>query len=379
MSSKAHIFFNRPYVAGKEADNVQHVLASRKFSGDGVFTRICEQFFEQKFAFGKTMLTPSCTHGLEMAALLVDIQPGDEVIVPSFTFVSTANAFALRGAKIVFADSCSEHPNIDPAQIASLITEKTKAVVVVHYAGMACDMDAILRITKAKGITLIEDAAHAIQSSYKGKALGSIGDISVMSFHETKNITCGEGGLIAVNNPVFVERAEVVRNKGTNRKAFYRGETDRYSWVGLGSSFFPSEFGAAVLSAQLDALDRISYQRVILWHRYQSNLKKLADDGKIIPSSVPDGAATNGHLYYILCKSADERALLMKHLSADGIDSVFHYLSLHASPYFSDKHDGRELPNSDRFTNCLLRLPMYYDLQIADVDRVCESISKFYK
>jgi dTDP-4-amino-4,6-dideoxygalactose transaminase len=379
VSSSAHIFFNRPHVAGKEAEFVQHVLASRKFSGDGVFTHTCEQFFEQKFGFGKAMLTTSCTDALEMAALLLDIGAGDEVIIPSYTFVSTANAFALRGAKIVFADSSADHPNIDVQHAASLVTAKTKAIVAVHYAGMACDMDALGEIAASAGIHIVEDAAHAIDSRYKEKFLGSIGSIGTLSFHETKNITCGEGGLIAVNDPSLRRKAEIVREKGTNRKAFSRGETDRYSWVGLGSSFLPSEFSAAILAAQLEECAQIQQKRVQLWNRYNDNLKALAAEGKIGIPAIPEGATVNGHLYYIMCNSLEERTGLMKYLSANGVDAVFHYLSLHSSPYFTGRHDGRALPNSDRFMYCLLRLPMYYDLETADVDRVCERISQFYK
>lgn len=375
MSSKAHIFFNRPYVAGKEAENVQHVLASRKFSGDGVFTRNCEQYFEQKFGFHKALLTPSCTHSLEMAALLLNIQPGDEVIMPSYTFVSTANAFALRGAKIVFADSCKSHPNVNTEQVAGLVSPKTKAIVVVHYAGMGCDMDSLSEI----GIPIVEDAAHSVDSKYKGKYLGSIGSIGTISFHETKNVTCGEGGLITINDQSLQERADVIREKGTNRKSFSRGEINHYNWVDLGSSYLLSEFSAAVLSAQLDELARTQMKRIALWNRYQHNLGALASEGKIGVPVIPEGAMSNGHLYYIMCNSLDERTEMMKHLSKNGIDAVFHYMSLHASPYFAKKHDGRQLPNSDRFMNCLLRLPMYYDLEIADVDRVCDAVSRFYK
>lgn len=374
--SFAHIFFNRPFVAGKEAENVQHVLASRKFSGDGVFTRNCEQFFEQKFGFGKTLLTPSCTHALEMAALLVNIQPGDEVIMPSYTFVSTANAFALRGAKIVFADSCSNHPNIDPNEVAKLVTPKTKAIVAVHYGGIGCDMNALGEIARKNNIHVVEDAAHSFYARQNNKYLGTFGSISAMSFHETKNVSCGEGGLITINDKSLQQRAEIIREKGTNRKAFSRKETDHYSWVDVGSSYLPSEFSAAILWAQLEQAEAVTYKRVILWHRYHEQLKSLTEAGFF---GVADEVTSNGHLYYIVCKSLEERSALTKHLSSNGIDAVFHYLSLHSSPYFSKQHDGRQLPNSDRFMYCLLRLPMYYDLEIADVDRVCDAISKFYK
>lgn len=371
-----HIFFNRPHIAGKEAENVEHVLTGRKFSGDGVFTRTCELFFEQKFGFGKTLLTTSCTDALEMAALLLNIAPGDEVIMPSYTFVSTANAFALRGAKIVFADSCANHPNMDVALVEQLVTPQTKAIVAVHYGGIGCDMEALNAIARKYGIHVIEDAAHAFAATHNGSYLGSLGSIGTMSFHETKNVTCGEGGLIAVNDESFRKRAEIIREKGTNRKAFSRGETDHYSWVDLGSSFLPSEFSAAVLSAQLDKAEAITSKRVQLWLRYHEQLKPLAAAGFI---DIQEVVTSNGHLYYIVCRSLEERSELTKFLSANGIDAVFHYLSLHSSPYFEKQHDGRALPSSDRFMYCLLRLPMYYDLEIADVDRVCETIGKFYK
>ncbi len=341
-----------------------------------MFTRNCEQFFEQKFGFGKTLLTPSCTHALEMAALLLNIQPGDEVIMPSYTFVSTANAFALRGAKIVFADSCADHPNIDANEVTKLVTPKTKAIVVVHYGGVGCDMDALSSIALKNGIHIVEDAAHGFYAAHNEKYLGTFGSIGTMSFHETKNVSCGEGGLITINDKSLQQRAEIIREKGTNRKAFSRMETDHYSWVDIGSSYLMSEFSAAILAAQLEKAEAVTLKRTVLCARYNEKLQPLAQDGLLGLSPHISG---NGHLFYITCKSLEERTALTKHLSVKGIDAVFHYLSLHSSPYFSKQHDGRELPNSDRFMYCLLRLPMYYDLEIADVDRVCDAISSFYK
>jgi dTDP-4-amino-4,6-dideoxygalactose transaminase len=374
--SKAHIFFNRPFATGAESDHVQHVIASRRYSGDGVFTRNVQHFFEQKFGFGKSLLTPSCTAALEMASLLLNIQPGDEVIIPSYTFVSTANAFALRGAKIVFADSCSDHPNINPEEVAKLVSHKTKAIVVVHYGGSACDMNAILEIASGHDIPVVEDAAHCFSATHSGKFLGTFGNISTMSFHETKNVTCGEGGLICINDKSLYQRAEIIREKGTNRKAFERKETDRYSWVDLGSSYLMSEFSAAILSAQLERAVEVTRKRTMLCERYQANLLPLMNEGII---GLSPGISDNGHLFYITCKSLEERTALTKFLYENGIDAVFHYLSLHNSPFFQSCHDGRELANSDRFMFCLLRLPLYFDLELSDIDRVCQVIYKFYR
>ncbi len=379
MSPTDHIFFNRPYVNGLETANIERVLASRKLSGDGAFTLQCQSFFEKEFGFGKTLLTTSCTDALEMASLLLEIQPGDEVILPSYTFVSTANAFALRGAALKFADSCSGNPNIDPVSVERLISAKTKAVVVVHYGGFACDMDVLMKLAQNNKFDIVEDAAHAIASTYRGKPLGSIGSLGTMSFHETKNITAGECGLIAVNDTSMQKKAEIIREKGTNRQAFFRGETDRYSWVDLGSSFLPSEITAAMLAAQLETLEVVQSKRIALWHRYNENLKTLADSGAITLPEIPDGAMVNGHLFHILCGSHDERTELMKYLAGNHIDAVFHYLSLHSSPYFRKQYSGPPLPNSDKFMERLLRLPMYFELTMADVDRVCERINSFYK
>lgn len=379
MASADHIFFNRPYITGKEAANAEQVFASRKLSGDGPFTAYCQDFFQRKYGFGKVLLTPSCTAALEMSALLLNIGPGDEVIMPSYTFVSTANAFALRGAKIVFADSCADHPNIDPQQVQQLVSPKTKAIAVVHYAGMGCEMEKLTAIARESGAHLVEDAAHAINARYKGQVLGTFGAVSTMSFHETKNITCGEGGFIAINAPSLQARAEIISAKGTNRKAFYRKETNHYSWVDVGSSYQPSEVSAAVLAAQINELDAVQQKRLQLWERYDANLKSLEHEGKVKLPVVPDGSGTNGHIYYIVCHSVEERAELIGFLAAAGIDAVFHYISLHSSPYFAKQHDGRALPNSDKFTQCLLRLPMYFDLSLNDVDRVCENISEFYR
>ncbi|MFI5140263.1 MAG: dTDP-4-amino-4,6-dideoxygalactose transaminase, partial [Sphingobacteriales bacterium] len=300
-------------------------------------------------------------------------------IIPGYTFVSTANAFVLRGAKIVFADSYHNNPNIDPAQIEALITPKTKAIVPVHYAGVACDMDAIMKLAEKHGLFVVEDAAQAIDSFYKGKPLGSIGHLAAFSFHETKNIISGEGGMITINDEQFLDRAEVIREKGTNRSKFFRGEIDKYGWVDIGSSFLPSDIIAAFLFAQLEHLDSIQSKRKKIWEAYHTGLKELGCQGKVGLASIPDYATNNAHLFYLICKDLAERTRLINYLKALGIYAVFHYLSLHKSPFYQDKHDGRELPNTDKFADCLLRLPFYYNLTESDQAYIIDAIGKFYK
>ena len=370
--------FNRPYLTGNELLNLGQALESRKLAGDGQFTKQCQRFFETRFGFHKTLLTTSCTDALEMCAILLDIKPGDEVILPSYTFVSTANAFALRGATLVFADSQADQPNIDPAEIARLITPRTKAIVVVHYAGVACDMDPILALAAACGAQVVEDAAQGIASSYRGRPLGSLGALSAFSFHETKNILCGEGGLLAINDARFDHRAEIIREKGTNRSSFFRGEVDKYGWVDVGSSFLPSDLLAAVLSAQLDALDAIQAQRLRVWTRYQANLAGCAMAGAVGLPVIPDYATNNAHMFYLVCRTLEQRSALIAALKESGVAAVFHYLSLHSSPFFAAHHDGRSLPNSDRYTDCLVRLPLFPELRDDEVDRICETITSFF-
>lgn len=370
--------FNRPYLTGNELTNIAQALDTRKLAGDGGFTKKCQQFFESRFGFVRTLLTTSCTDALEMCAILLDIGPGDEVILPSYTFVSTANAFALRGATLVFADSLPDQPNIDPAEVARLITARTRAIVVVHYAGVACDMDAIMALADAHGIAVVEDAAQAIASHHRGRALGSIGALSAFSFHETKNIVCGEGGLLAINDPALVKRAEIIREKGTNRSSFFRGEVDKYGWVDLGSSFLPSDLLAAFLHAQLTALDQIQAERLRVWHRYHRHLSAGAERGYFGVPVIPAYAENNGHMYYLVCRNIDERSALIAALKEAGISAVFHYLSLHSSPYFAERHGGRALPQSDRYTDCLVRLPLFPELADQDVDRIADTILRFY-
>ena len=374
-----NIPFNKPYLTGKEGHYIYQAVLSGKISGDGVFTKKCHSLFEKRFGFKKTLLTTSCTDALEMAALLINIEPGDEVILPSYTFVSTANAFVLRGAKLVFADYTPYNPNMDTAQIESLITHKTRAIVPVHYAGIAVDMDPLLDLARRYDIHIIEDAAQAIDSYYKGRALGSIGTMAAFSFHETKNIMAGEGGMLAINDDRFVHRAEIIREKGTNRSAFFRGEVDKYGWVDMGSSFLPSDIIAAFLYAQLENLDDIQARRKALWDRYYRALRPLEEKGLIQLPFIPYFATNNAHMFYLVCKSLGEREGLIALLKSKGIYAVFHYLSLHASPFYKDKHDGRSLPQSDRYSDCLVRLPLFYELTEDQVDFISETILEFYK
>jgi dTDP-4-amino-4,6-dideoxygalactose transaminase len=336
-------------------------------------------FFEERYGFKKTFLTTSCTDALEMAALLIDIEPGDEVIVPSFTFVSTANAFVLRGAKIVFADSKPDHPNIDETKIEALITSKTKAIVPVHYAGVACDMDVIMEIANKYNLYVVEDAAQAVDSYYKGKPLGSIGHFGTFSFHETKNIISGEGGLLAVNDQQFIERAEIIWEKGTNRSAFWRGEVDKYNWVDIGSSFLPSETVSSFLWAQLENLKTIQNKRISLWNFYFENLKHLQMEGKLQIPKIHNYASNNAHMFYLVCNDENERTKLIEFLKVKNIMAVFHYIPLHNSPYYIIKHDGRVIFYSDCFSKTLLRLPLFYELNYNDQLYIVNSIKQFYR
>lgn len=366
--------FNRPYLHGRELVYIAQAVASGKISGDGVFTHKCHRFFEERYGFAKALMTTSCTDALEMCALLLDIEEGDEVIVPSFTFVSSANAFALRGARLVFADSQVGHPNVDPEQVRALVTDRTRAIVVVHYAGMACDMDPILEIASRRGIPVIEDAAQAIDSFYKGRPLGGLGALGAFSFHETKNVIAGEGGLLAINATALAKRAEIIREKGTNRSAFFRGEVDKYGWVEIGSSFLPSDIISAYLYAQLECLDVIQARRKALWQRYWDQLAPTLSAAGIGLPVVPDYATNNGHIFYLVCRDLAQRTRLITALKEHEIHAVFHYLSLHASPYFHARHDGRPLPHSDRFSNCLVRLPLFFELKDQECDLVCEKV-----
>jgi dTDP-4-amino-4,6-dideoxygalactose transaminase len=379
--TKAMIPFNKPYFTGKETEFIKDAVNSGKISGNGVYTQKCHSFFQQQYGFKKCLLTTSCTDALEMAAILLDIQPGDEVIMPSYTFVSTANAFVLRGAKIIFADSMVNHPNMDADNIETLITPKTKVIVPVHYAGVACDMDRIMDIAGKYNLYVVEDAAQAIDSFYTGKdgikkPLGSIGHLSAFSFHETKNIISGEGGMLVVNDERFVKRAEIIWEKGTNRSSFFRGEVDKYGWVDVGSSFLPSEIVAAFLYAQLEHLQEIQQRRIELWNLYKNELGGLEKEGLILLPVLPAYASNNAHMFYITFKEETFRNACIALLKEHDILAVFHYLSLHKSPYYFEKHDGRELIESDRFTDTLLRLPMYYELDKAAIIDICRLIKE---
>jgi len=373
------IDFNKPYLTGKEVSYIKEAVSLLKLSGNGDFTKKCQAYFEQRYGFRKCLLTTSCTDALEMASILMDIKPGDEVIAPSYTFVSTINPFVLRGAKITFVDSASDNPNIDISQIENLITPKTKAIVIVHYAGIACDVDKIMDIANRNNLLVIEDAAHSIDSYYKRRPLGGIGHLGTFSFHETKNIISGEGGMLVINDERFIERAEIIWEKGTNRAAFFRGEVNKYGWVDVGSSFLPSEITSAFLFAQLENLDKIQNKRKKLWQVYNTGLKKLAKTGKITLPLIPDFGTNNAHMYYIICSSLEERTELIRYLKANNIYTVFHYLSLHKSPYYLDKYIGDDLPNTDKYSDCLLRLPMYYELKTKEAKFVCEKITAFYE
>ncbi|MDH1625473.1 dTDP-4-amino-4,6-dideoxygalactose transaminase [Shewanella xiamenensis] len=369
--------FNKPYLHGRELIYIAQAVSTGKISGDGAFTKRCHDFFEQCYGFKKVLMTTSCTDALEMAAILLNIKSGDEVIAPSYTFVSTVNAFALRGANIVFADSYPHHPNIDPVHIAKLITPKTRAIVVVHYAGVACDMDAIMAIANQYNIPVVEDAAQAIDGYYKGKPLGSIGTFGTFSFHETKNIIAGEGGLLAINDEQYIHRAEIIREKGTNRSSFFRGEVAKYGWVDIGSSFLPSDIIAAYLYAQLENIDTIQARRKAIWQSYYAKLSvALANTGIELPI-VADYSTNNAHMFYLVCANLDQRTALIKHLKDSGVHAVFHYISLHSSDFFKRKYTGKSLINSDLFTDRLVRLPLYYDLLDEQVDYICDTIVSF--
>ena len=351
-----------------------------KLSGNGFFTKKCQQFFEDRYGFKKAIMTTSGTDALEMAAILCDVKPDDEVIVPSYTFVSSALAFVRQGAKIVFADSYANNPNIDANKIEDLITDKTKVIVPVHYAGVACDMDKIMEIANRHNLFVVEDAAQAIDSYYKGKPLGGIGHFGCFSFHETKNVTAGgEGGLLCVNDERFIRRAEIIWEKGTNRAEFFRGMVNKYGWVDTGSSFLPSEINSAFLWAQLENLDMIQTRRKQIWQMYFEGLKPLAEKGYFKMSDMSDYATNNAHMFYLVCRSLDERTALINYLKQNDILAVFHYLSLHKSDYYL-KHGGffTELPNCDKFADQLVRLPMFYDLTDSDAQKVVQSICNYY-
>lgn len=366
--------FNKPFLSGKEFEYIKNAVTRGKISGNGYYTQKCHQFFEERYGFKKCLLTTSCTDALEMAAILCNIQPNDEVIIPSYTFVSTANAFVLRGAKIVFADSRSDHPGIDEDKIEELITARTRVIVPVHYAGVACDMDKIMELALKYNLLVVEDAAQAIDSFYKGKPLGSIGHFGCFSFHETKNIQCGEGGMLVINDERFCKRSEIIWEKGTNRAEFFRGEVNKYGWVDLGSSFLPSEITAAFLWAQLEKITNIQKRRKEIWNRYRDELKKWGKDTGIKLPFIPDYATNNAHMFYLICKNSDQRTNLIYKLKDFNILAVFHYLSLHKSVFYQKVLDNRELSNSDKYENLLVRLPMFYELGLRELEFISKCI-----
>ena len=372
------IKFNKPFFVGKETHYIRDAVNKGKISGNGEYTKLCHRFFESRYNFKKCLLTTSCTDALEMCSILLEIKKGDEVIIPSYTFVSTANAFILRGAKVVFADSYYNNPNIDVNCLESLITKKTKVIVVVHYAGVACDMDKIMKLAKKHNLFVVEDAAHSIDSNYNGIPLGSIGHLAAFSFHETKNIISGEGGMLVVNDEKFKGRAEIIWEKGTNRAAFYRDEIDKYGWVDIGSSFLPSEITSAVLYAQIEEIDKIQNKRKKIWEQYYSLLCSLKNNNVLLPV-IPDYATNNGHMFYLVCSSLKERNNLINYLKQKSISAVFHYQSLHKSPYFEKYYNGRKLKNSEKFQNCIIRLPLYYEMKNKDVEYISKTIKEFYK
>ena len=371
--------FNLPYISGKEFEYMQDAAGRGHLSGNGYYTKQCQGFFEKRYGFGRCFLTTSCTDALEMAAMLLNLGPDDEVIVPSYTFVTTALAFVRHGAKVVFVDSQKDHPNLDVDQLEKLITPNTKAIVPMHYAGNACNMDRIMALAEKHGLYVIEDDALAIDSYYRDRPLGGIGHLGCFSFHDTKGIQAGEGGMLVVNDEKLVKRAEVIWEKGTDRAAFFRGEVDKYGWVDVGSSFQPSELIAAFLYAQLENIDRIQGRRMDIWNTYYESLSPLAEKGNISIPAIPEYATNNAHAFYFICRSPEERTALIGHLKEEGIQASFHYQALHASRYFNGNKQANKLPNAEKYTDCLLRLPLYYEMTEEDVITVVEAVKGFYE
>lgn len=369
--------FNRQNLFGKELEYIKDAYNSGKVSGDGKYTKMCSRFMEERFNSKKILLTTSGTHALELAALLADINEGDEVILPSYTFVSTANAFVLRGAKIVYCDIREDNLNIDENKIEDLITEKTKAISPVHYAGVACEMDTIMNIAKKHNLIVVEDAAQGVDAKYKDKYLGTIGDFGCYSFHETKNFSSGEGGAISINDEKYIKRAEIIREKGTNRSQFFRGEVDKYTWVDIGSSYLPSDINAAVLYNQFENMENINNKRKEIYNAYYNGLKDLQDQNKLRLPIINDFAKTNYHMFYIILNSEEERNGLMDYLKANGILSVFHYIPLHESPYSREKFGNFSLPVTENLSRRLLRLPMYYSLKLEEVNYIVDKIHSY--
>ena len=390
--------FNKPAMVGRELEYIAKAVENGKTSGNGPFTQKCQRFFEERYGFTRCLLTTSCTDALEMAAILAEIKPGDEVIVPSYTFVSTALAFVRQGAKIVFADSYPDNPNMDADKLESLITARTRAIVPVHYAGVACDMERILGLAQKHDLLVIGDSAQAIDAYYTADLsavrcpwhrrlkmpkhqypLGGLGHMGCFSFHETKNIQCGEGGMLTINDPRFIRRAEIIWEKGTNRAEFYRGEVNKYEWVDVGSSFLPSGITAAFLYAQLENLAKIQRKRKMLWRMYFAGLKPLADEGCFAMPRIPAYATNNAHMFYLVCRSLRERASLIAYLKNNGVQAATHYLSLCQSTYYKNKYKGPLPVNCGRFVDCLVRLPLFYTLEPEQVLTVIDKVKSFYQ
>lgn len=372
--------FNKPALTGNEEKHILDSIKSPKISGDGEYTRRCQRWFEEHLECAKALLTTSCTHALEMAAILVDIQPGDEVIMPSYTFVSTANAFALRGATIVFVDIRPDTMNIDETKIEAAVTSKTKAIVPVHYAGVGCEMDTIMEIAQRHKLFVIEDAAQGIMSSYKGKPLGTIGHLGTFSFHETKNITsAGEGGLLIINDDQFKERAEIIREKGTNRSQFFRGMVDKYTWIDIGSSYLLNDVSAAYLLGQLERIQDIQADRLNTWNIYHDKLQSLGERDCVDLPSIPDQCTNNAHMFYLKSKNLEQRTALLRHLNANGVYAVFHYVPLHSSP--AGERYGR-FDGIDNFTtmesDCVIRLPLYYGIGADEIQKIVDTVIGFF-
>jgi dTDP-4-amino-4,6-dideoxygalactose transaminase len=369
--------FNRPHLTGREFGNMQQAVENLHLSGDGPFTRQCQSWLEQRVGCVRALLTHSCTAALEMAALLIDVQPGDEVIMPSFTFVSTANAFVLRGALPVFVDIRPDTLNVDDAAIAGAITSRTRAIVAVHYAGVPSDMDAIAAVPRLETIAIVEDAAQALGSTYHGRPAGSLGNLAALSFHETKNVIAGEGGALLVNDRRFAERAEIIREKGTNRGKFLRGQVDKYTWVDLGSSFLPSELNAAFLEGQFQDADEITERRRTVWRWYYQRFSDLEQSGVVRRPVVPDGCVHNAHMFYLLVRDLPTRSHLLGYLNANGVNAVFHYVPLHSSP--AGLRFGRavgSMANTNEVSDRLIRLPLWVGMTENDVDRVADLVGR---
>lgn len=374
------ISFNNPPYVGTELKYIQQAIDAHKICGDGIFTKRCNAWLEERFGAQKVLLTTSGTTALDMAALLCDLKPGDEVILPSFTFSSTATAFVLAGATLVFVDIRPDTMNIDETKIEAAITEKTKVIVPVHYAGVACEMDTIMAIARKYNLKVVEDAAQGVMSTYKGKALGTIGDFGCFSFHETKNYSMGEGGALLINDPVYNERAEILREKGTNRSKFFRGQVDKYTWVDFGDSYLPSDMNAAYLWAQLEKADEINNDRLATWNAYNEAFQSLAEAGKVELPAIPEDCVHNAHMYYLKCKDLEERTAFIEYMKKNDVLTVFHYVPLHSAPAglkFGRFHgeDVYTTGESDR----LVRLPMYYKISTADLEKVIKAVINFFQ